>query len=254
MSTSTPATAAATKGLHVANLQKKVGARQILRNVSLNVQRGQVVALLGPNGAGKTSSFQAVIGLTHVDSGTITLDGADLTHLPMYRRARLGLGYLPQEASIFRGLTVEKNLRGVLEMVTRSRAELNTRLEELLGEFGLTRVRHSPAPALSGGERRRVEIARALATNPAFIMLDEPFAGVDPLAIRDVKNLVLHLKTRGMGVLITDHNVRDTLSLVDHAYIMAEGQVLASGTPQEIVKNPDVRRVYLGDDFELGTK
>lgn len=238
-------------GLHVRNLQKKVGARQILRNVSLDVQRGQVVALLGPNGAGKTSSFQAVIGLTHVDSGSITLDGADLTHLPMYRRARLGLGYLPQEASIFRGLTVEKNLTGVLEMVTRSRAELNTRLEELLTEFGLTRVRHSPAPALSGGERRRVEIARDLATNPAFIMLDEPFAGVDPLAIRDVKNLVLHLKTRGMGVLITDHNVRDTLTLVDHAYIMAEGQVLASGTPQQIVKNADVRRVYLGEDFEL---
>lgn len=238
-------------GLHVANLQKKVGARHILRNVSLNVQRGQVVALLGPNGAGKTSSFQAVIGLTHVDSGVITLDGADLTHLPMYRRARLGLGYLPQEASIFRGLTVEKNLRSVLEMVTRTRAEMNTRLEELLSEFGLTRVRHSPAPALSGGERRRVEIARALATNPAFMLLDEPFAGVDPLAIRDVKNLVLQLKTRGMGVLITDHNVRDTLSLVDYAYIMAEGQVLASGTPAEIVKNADVRRVYLGEDFEL---
>jgi lipopolysaccharide export system ATP-binding protein len=247
-----PAAIITHKGLHVANLQKKVGSRQILRNVSLNVQRGQVVALLGPNGAGKTSSFQAVIGLTHVDSGTITLDGADLAHLPMYRRARLGLGYLPQEASIFRGLTVEKNLRSVLEMVTRSSAELTTRLEELLTEFGLTRVRHSPAPALSGGERRRVEIARALATNPAFIMLDEPFAGVDPLAIRDVKNLVLHLKTRGMGVLITDHNVRDTLSLVDYAYIMAEGQVLASGTPQEIVRNADVRRVYLGDDFELG--
>lgn len=240
-------------GLQVRNLQKKVGARQILRNVSLDVQRGQVVALLGPNGAGKTSSFQAVIGLTHVDTGSITLDGADLTHLPMYRRARLGLGYLPQEASIFRGLSVEKNLRGVLEMVCESRAELNTRLESLLSEFGLTRVRHSPAPALSGGERRRVEIARALATNPAFIMLDEPFAGVDPLAIRDVKNLVLHLKTRGMGVLITDHNVRDTLTLVDHAYIMAEGQVLASGTPQQIVKNADVRRVYLGEDFELAS-
>ena len=239
------------QGLHVTNLQKKVGARQILRNVSLDVQRGQVVALLGPNGAGKTSSFQAVIGLTHVDSGSITLDGVEITHLPMYRRARLGLGYLPQEASIFRGLSVEKNLRAVLEMVTRTRAQLNTRLEELLTEFGITRVRHSPAPALSGGERRRVEIARALATNPAFILLDEPFAGVDPLAIRDVKNLVMQLKTRGMGVLITDHNVRDTLSLVDYAYIMAEGQVLASGTPTEIVNNPDVRRVYLGEDFTL---
>ncbi len=239
------------KGLYVEGLQKRVGARQILRNVSLSVQRGQVVALLGPNGAGKTSSFQAVIGLTHVDAGIITLDGADLTHLPMYRRARLGLGYLPQESSIFRGLSVEKNLLAVLEMVCRTHAEQTTRLEELLNEFGLTKVRHSPAPALSGGERRRVEIARALAANPQFMMLDEPFAGVDPLAIRDVKNLVLHLKTRGMGVLITDHNVRDTLSLVDHAYIMAEGQVLASGTPAQIVANPDVRRVYLGDDFEL---
>ena len=250
MSKTTPSTPSST-GLQVRGLQKRVGARQILRDVSLDVQRGQVVALLGPNGAGKTSSFQAVIGLTHVDSGSITLDGNDITHLPMYRRARLGLGYLPQEASIFRGLSVEKNLTAVLEMVCRSRAELSGRLEELLGEFGLNRVRHSPAPALSGGERRRVEIARALATNPAFILLDEPFAGVDPLAIRDVKNLVLHLKTRGMGVLITDHNVRDTLSLVDHAYIMAEGQVLASGSPAQIVKNADVRRVYLGDDFTL---
>ncbi len=240
-----------TQGLHVQSLHKRAGARQILRNVSLSMQRGQVVALLGPNGAGKTSSFQAIIGLTHVDSGTITLDGTDLTHLPMYRRARLGLGYLPQEASIFRGLTVEKNLLAVLEMVSATHAEQSTRLEELLTEFGLTKVRHSPAPALSGGERRRVEIARALAANPQFMMLDEPFAGVDPLAIRDVKNLVLHLKTRGMGVLITDHNVRDTLSLVDYAYIMAEGQVLAHGTPAQIVKNPDVRRVYLGDDFEL---
>lgn len=238
-------------GLHVAALQKRVGTRHILRNVGLNVQKGEVVALLGPNGAGKTTCFQSIIGLTHVDSGTLTLDGTSLAHLPMYRRARLGLGYLPQEASIFRGLSVEQNLRAVLEMVTRTRAERNTRLEELLTEFGLTRVRHSPAPALSGGERRRVEIARALAANPAFILLDEPFAGVDPLAIRDVKNLVLHLKTRGMGVLITDHNVRDTLTLVDRAYIMAEGQVLASGTPEEIVRNADVRRVYLGEDFEL---
>lgn len=242
---------AAHPGLHVVTLGKTIGARQILRNVSLDVQRGEVVALLGPNGAGKTSCFQAIIGLNQVDKGTITLDGRDLTPLPMYRRARLGLGYLPQESSIFRGLTVEQNLRAVLEMVTATHAELTTRLEELLAEFGLTRVRHSPAPALSGGERRRVEIARALAANPAFMMLDEPFAGVDPLAIRDVKNLVLHLRDRGMGVLITDHNVRDTLTLVDRAYIMAEGQVLASGTPKEIVANADVRRVYLGEDFEL---
>jgi len=239
------------EGLHVVDLQKKIGARQLLRKVGLHVNRGEVVALLGPNGAGKTTCFQSIIGLTHVDSGTITLDGRDLIHLPMYRRARMGLGYLPQEASIFRGLSVEQNLTAVLEMVTRTRAERITRLDELLTEFGLTKVRHSPAPALSGGERRRVEIARALAANPAFMMLDEPFAGVDPIAIRDVKNLVLHLKTRGMGVLITDHNVRDTLTLVDRAYIMAEGQILASGTPRQIVANPDVRRVYLGEDFEL---
>lgn len=238
-------------GLQVEGLCKRVGARQIIREVSLTVRRGEVVALLGPNGAGKTSSFQAIIGLTQVEKGSITLDGTDITHLPMYRRARLGLGYLPQEASIFRGLSVEKNLQAVLEMVCNTHAALTTRLEELLGEFGLTKVRKSPATALSGGERRRVEIARALATGPSYIMLDEPFAGVDPLAIRDVKELVLHLKARGMGVLITDHNVRDTLTLVDRAYIMAEGRVLASGTPQEIVANADVRRVYLGEDFEL---
>lgn len=240
-------------GLQAEGLVKRVGSRTILKEVSLNVQKGEVVALLGPNGAGKTSCFQSIIGLTEVSSGAITLDGEDLTHLPMYRRARLGLGYLPQEASIFRGLSVEENLKGVLEMVTRSRAELTTWLEELLDEFGIARVRTSPALALSGGERRRVEIARALATNPAYIMLDEPFAGVDPIAIRDVKQLVLHLKTRGMGVLITDHNVRDTLTLVDRAYIMSEGKILASGTPEEIVKNPDVRRVYLGEDFDLPT-
>jgi lipopolysaccharide export system ATP-binding protein len=238
-------------GLFVEGLVKKAGARRILNDVGLTVQRGEVVALLGPNGAGKTSCFQAIIGLTHVDNGRVVLDGQKLTHLPMYRRARLGLGYLPQEASIFRGLTVEENLLAVLEMVTKHKAEREARLEELLSEFGLFKVRHSPAPALSGGERRRVEIARALATNPGYIMLDEPFAGVDPIAVRDVKTLVLHLRDRGMGVLITDHNVRDTLSLVDRAYIMAEGKILANGTPEEIVANPDVRRVYLGDDFEL---
>lgn len=241
----------ASVGLHVAGLMKQAGVRRILNRVGLDVRKGEVVALLGPNGAGKTSCFQAIIGLTHVQSGVIELDGKDMTHLPMYRRARLGLGYLPQEASIFRGLTVEQNLLAVLEMVTRTRAECLARLEELLAEFGLHKVRHSPAPALSGGERRRVEIARALATNPSYMMLDEPFAGVDPIAVRDVKHLVLHLRDRGMGVLITDHNVRDTLSLVDRAYIMAEGQILASGTPEEIVANADVRRVYLGDDFEL---
>ncbi len=238
-------------GLQVENLTKNVGPRAILRGVSLTVRRGEVVALLGPNGAGKTSCFQAIVGLTDVSGGTITLDGADLTHLPMYRRARAGLGYLPQEASIFRGLTTEQNIRAVLEMVTHNKAELQERLDELLAEFGIGRIRHSPSPALSGGERRRVEIARALATNPSYIMLDEPFAGVDPIAVRDVKHLVMHLKTRGMGVLITDHNVRDTLTLVDRAYIMAEGRVIASGTPAEIVANTDVRRVYLGEDFDL---
>lgn len=240
-------------GLSVEGLEKTVGQRRILRGVSLTVRRGEVVALLGPNGAGKTSSFQAVVGLTDVDKGSITLDGVHLTGLPMYRRARAGLGYLPQEASVFRGLSAEDNIKAVLEMVVRDRAELSERLEELIVEFGLEKVRRSPSPALSGGERRRVEIARCLATNPAYVMLDEPFAGVDPLAVRDVKELVVHLKQRGLGVLITDHNVRDTLTLVDRAYIMAEGQVIASGTPQEIVANKDVRKVYLGEDFELPT-
>ncbi|MCA3243910.1 MAG: LPS export ABC transporter ATP-binding protein [Alphaproteobacteria bacterium] len=233
------------------NLQRAVGTRQILRDVSLQVNKGEVVALLGPNGAGKTSAFQAIIGLTKLDRGSITLNGEALTGLPMFRRARKGLGYLPQEASIFRGLTVQQNLDAVLEMVCPTHAALETRRAELLAEFGLERVRHSPAPALSGGERRRVEIARALATNPSFLLLDEPFAGVDPLAIADVKALIAHLKERGMGVLITDHNVRETLTIVDNAYIMAEGRVIASGSPKQIAANPDVKRVYLGEDFKL---
>ncbi|HEX2859881.1 MAG TPA: LPS export ABC transporter ATP-binding protein [Alphaproteobacteria bacterium] len=239
-------------GLKAESLVRKVGARTLLRQVSLVVRRGEVVALLGPNGAGKTTCFQALVGMTPVDGGHIWLDGAELTPWPMYRRARAGLGYLPQEASIFRGLNVEDNLRAVLELVCKSHAELKQRLDELLAEFGLERVRFSPSPALSGGERRRVEIARALATNPAYLLLDEPFAGVDPIAVRDIKQLVQHLKNRGLGVLITDHNVRDTLSLVDRAYIMAEGQVLASGTPAEVAGNADVKRVYLGDDFHFG--
>lgn len=244
-------TAAKTSGLIVKNLTKQVGQRQLVREVSLEVRPGEVVALLGPNGAGKTSTFQAIVGLTHANGGTITLNGEDISAAPMYRRARAGLGYLPQEASIFRGLTVEENLNGVLELVTRTRAARQVRLTELLEEFGLTKVRHSPALALSGGERRRVEIARALATNPTTMLLDEPFAGVDPIAVRDVMRLTLQLKQRGLGVLITDHNVRDTLALVDRAYIMAEGRVLASGTPEEIVANEAVRKVYLGEDFEL---
>lgn len=240
-----------TSGLIIQNLAKKVGKRTIINNVSLHVGKSEVVALLGPNGAGKTSCFQAIIGLNDINGGTITLNGQDVSALPMYRRARLGLGYLPQESSIFRGLTVAQNLRAVLEMVCKTHAEQETRLTELLAEFGLEKVQNSPATALSGGERRRVEIARALATNPSFMMLDEPFAGVDPLAIRDVKNLVTHLKQRGMGVLITDHNVRDTLTLVDRAYIISEGKIIASGTPHEITQNPDVKRVYLGEDFQL---
>ena len=238
-------------GLVVRNLVKQVGQRKLVREVNLDVKPGEVVALLGPNGAGKTSTFQAIVGLTHANGGVITLNGKDISHAPMYRRSRAGLGYLPQEASIFRGLTVEENLNGVLELVTRTRAARQVRLTELLEEFGLTKVRNSPALALSGGERRRVEIARALATNPTIMLLDEPFAGVDPLAVRDVMRLTLQLKQRGLGVLITDHNVRDTLAMVDRAYIMAEGRVLASGTPEEIVANEAVRKVYLGDDFEL---
>lgn len=237
--------------LSAQHLQRHVGKRHILRDVSLQVESGQVVALLGPNGAGKTSAFQAIIGLTQLTSGSITLNGEELQNLPMYRRARKGVGYLPQEASIFRGLSVQQNLDAVLEMVCPTHAALVARRDELIAEFGLEKVRHSPAPALSGGERRRVEIARALATNPSFLLLDEPFAGVDPLAIADVKTLISHLKQRGMGVLITDHNVRETLAIVDHAFIMAEGRVIAGGTPTEIAANPDVRRVYLGEDFRL---
>ncbi|MFO0500260.1 MAG: LPS export ABC transporter ATP-binding protein [Pseudomonadota bacterium] len=232
-------------------LERTVGKRQILREVSLQVKQGEVVALLGPNGAGKTSAFQAIIGLTRLSGGKITLGNEDITLLPMYRRARKGLGYLPQEASIFRGLTVQQNLDAVLEMVCPNHATLETRRSELLNEFGLERVKNSPAPALSGGERRRVEIARALATNPRFLLLDEPFAGVDPLAIADVKLLIQHLKERGMGVLITDHNVRETLAIVDTAYIMAEGRVIASGSPAQIAANSAVRKVYLGEDFRL---
>ena len=194
-----------------------------------------------------------MIGLTRIDSGSITLNNEDISALPMYRRARKGLGYLPQEASIFRGLTVQENLDAVLEMVCPTHAALETRRSELLAEFGLEKVRHSPAPALSGGERRRVEIARALATSPGYLLLDEPFAGVDPLAIADVKGLIAHLKKRGMGILITDHNVRETLAIVDNAFIMAEGRVIASGTPKQIAANPDVKRVYLGDDFKLAS-
>ncbi len=231
------------------NLQKTYKTRKVVRGVSLAVGRGESVGLLGPNGAGKTTTFYMITGLVPADEGVITLDGHDVTKLPMYRRARLGIGYLPQEASIFRGLTVEQNILAVLELVEPRRKRRKEQLDSLLEEFKITRLRKSPSIALSGGERRRCEIARALASRPSFMLLDEPFAGIDPLAVGDIQDLVRHLTQRGIGVLITDHNVRETLSLVDRAYVIADGQVLTHGNPQEIITNDDVRRVYLGDMF-----
>ncbi len=237
--------------LTVDSVVKSFKKRPVVRGVSLSLERGEAVGLLGPNGAGKTTVFYMITGLIPADEGRILLDGEDITRLPMYRRARLGIGYLPQEASIFRGLTVEQNIRAVLELVEPDKAKRAEHLEALLEEFKITRVRNSPSIALSGGERRRVEIARALASRPAFMLLDEPFAGIDPIAIGDIRDLVRHLTDRGIGVLITDHNVRETLDLVDRAYIIAEGQLLTEGSPAEIVANEDVRRVYLGDEFTL---
>jgi len=238
-------------GLVAANLGKQYKGRPVLRDVSLTVQRGEAVGLLGPNGAGKTTSFYIITGLIKADAGSIILDGHDITGLPMYRRARLGIGYLPQEASIFRGLSVEDNIRAVLEVVEGDPHRREQMLEDLLAEFSVTHLRRAPAVALSGGERRRVEIARALATQPSFILLDEPLAGIDPIAVAEIRSLVLQLKQRGIGVLITDHNVRETLDLVDRAYIIHEGRVLKTGTPEEIVEDEDVRRVYLGERFKL---
>lgn len=238
-------------GLVVEGLRKSYKRRPVVRDVSLSVRRGEAVGLLGPNGAGKTTVFYMITGLIAADSGTISLDGADITHLPMYRRARLGIGYLAQESSIFRGLTVEENIRAVLELTEGSRQVRDSKLRELLDEFSITHLRHSPAVALSGGERRRVEIARALAASPEFMLLDEPFAGIDPIAISDIRKLVRQLTARGIGVLVTDHNVRETLELIDTALIIHEGQVLTEGTPDEIVSNADVRRYYLGADFSL---
>lgn len=238
-------------GLVIDAVEKKFRKRSVLRGVSLKIDKGEVVGLLGPNGAGKTTTFYTMIGLIEPDAGRILLDGHDITHLPMYRRARLGIGYLPQEASIFRGMNVEENIWAVLEICEPDRNIREEMLESLLTEFSITHIRHASAMALSGGERRRVEIARALATRPSFILLDEPFAGIDPIAISDIRNLVSHLKDRGIGVLITDHNVRETLEIIDRAYIIHDGQVLMSGTPKEIVENEDVRRVYLGDSFSL---
>ncbi len=238
-------------GLAARNIGKRFKKRPVLRDVSLHLQRGEAIGLLGPNGAGKTTCFYIITGLISADYGTITLDGHDITDLPMYRRARLGIGYLPQEASIFRGMTVENNIRAVLEVVEPIRENRQRMLEDLLAEFSISHLRRTPALALSGGERRRVEIARALASQPAFILLDEPLAGIDPIAVGEIRDLVFHLKDRGIGVLITEHNVRDTLELIDRAYILNEGRVLMEGRPDEIVAHEGVRRVYLGDRFSL---
>jgi lipopolysaccharide export system ATP-binding protein len=238
-------------GLEVVSIAKSYDKRSILSDVSLSVARGEVVGLLGPNGAGKTTCFYSVMGLVKPDAGRILLDGEDITKLPMYRRAILGLGYLPQETSIFRGLTVEQNIGAVLELAVPGKAARAERLEFLLEEFGLTKLRKSAAMALSGGERRRCEIARALAANPSIILLDEPFAGIDPLSISDIRDLVKDLKQRSIGVLITDHNVRETLDIVDRACIIYDGRVLFAGSPQELVADENVRRLYLGESFSL---
>jgi lipopolysaccharide export system ATP-binding protein len=237
--------------LAVAGLRKSYRSRTVVHEAGLTVRNGEAVGLLGPNGAGKTTIFYMITGLVSADRGTISLDGHDITHLPMYRRARLGIGYLPQEASVFRGLSVEDNIRGVLEVVERDRRERERKLDALLEEFDIARLRKSPSIALSGGERRRCEIARALASSPSFVLLDEPFAGIDPIAVGDIQDLVRHLKGRGIGVLITDHNVRETLGLIDRAYIIHSGRVLTEGTPDAIVADEDVRRLYLGEDFRL---
>src|SRR4051812_36807514 len=237
--------------LAVHSVEKSFGSRQVVRGVSIYVRRGEAVGLLGPNGAGKTTVFYMITGLIKADRGAIELDGHDVTKLPMYQRARLGIGYLPQEASIFRGLTVEQNIRAVLEVVEPSKKKREAELSSLLDEFNIARLRKTPSIALSGGERRRVEIARALATRPNYMLLDEPFAGIDPIAVGDIQDLVRHLTNRGIGVLITDHNVRETLGLTDRAYIVYAGEILTEGNPDEIVNNPDVRRLYLGEEFRL---
>ncbi len=243
--------------LQARHLRKSYGGRQVVKDVSLSVQKGEVVGLLGPNGAGKTTSFYMIVGLVRCDGGHIGIDGHDVTHMPIHRRSRLGLSYLPQEASIFRKLNVQDNVRAVLELQKDeagrplARAEIEQRLTGLLQELREDHLRDSPALALSGGERRRVEIARALATQPRFILLDEPFAGIDPIAVIEIQRIIGFLKARGIGVLITDHNVRETLGICDHAFIISEGQVLAQGTPSEIVDNAEVRRVYLGEHFRM---
>jgi lipopolysaccharide export system ATP-binding protein len=237
--------------LRAEGLMKRYRKRTVVSDVSLTVESGEVVGLLGPNGAGKTTCFYMILGLVPIDRGAVTLDGEDLTHLPIFRRSRLGLSYLPQEASIFRKLTVAQNIQAVLELQGMEAEEVETRLEALLDDLHIGHLRSSPAISLSGGERRRVEIARALATNPRFILLDEPFAGVDPIAVLDIQQIIRFLKERGIGVLITDHNVRETLGICDHAYIINQGSVLAFGKPQEIIYNEAVRKVYLGENFRL---
>jgi lipopolysaccharide export system ATP-binding protein len=246
-----PRLVAKAAGLEARGLGKRFKGRVVLRDVDLEVRRGEAVGLLGPNGAGKTTCFYIVTGLLQADQGTVCLDGADITDLPMYRRARLGIGYLPQEASIFRGLTVEANVRAVLEVIEPVAEQREAQLEQLLVEFSLTHIRRAAALELSGGERRRVEIARALASRPSFLLLDEPLAGIDPINVTEIRELVAHLKDRGLGVLITDHNVRDTLDIIDRAYILHEGRVLTEGVPGEIIAHEGVRRVYLGDRFSL---
>jgi lipopolysaccharide export system ATP-binding protein len=236
-------------GLVATGVGKTYRKRPVVRNVSVTLRRGEAVGLLGPNGAGKTTTFYMIVGLVKPDTGGITLDGADITTLPMYRRARLGIGYLPQEASVFRGLTVEQNIMAVLEVVEPDSDTRALMVDELMAEFGIGHLRRTPALALSGGERRRVEIARALATQPSYILLDEPLAGIDPIAVGEIRDLVGHLKNRGIGVLITDHNVRETLDIIDRAYILHDGQVLMEGRPDEVVAHEDVRRVYLGERF-----
>ncbi len=246
-----PAVDAAEGLLTVHNVQKSYGGRRVVAGANLAVRRGEAVGLLGPNGAGKTTIFYMITGLVQADGGTVELDGHDITHLPMYRRSRLGIGYLPQEASIFRGLSVEDNIYAVLEVVEQNKQRREAELSLLLEEFHITHLRKSQAISLSGGERRRCEIARALATRPAFMLLDEPFAGIDPIAVGEIQNLVRHLTMRSIGVLITDHNVRETLGLIDRAYIIHSGQVLMEGKPEDIVASEDVRRLYLGEQFSL---
>jgi lipopolysaccharide export system ATP-binding protein len=238
-------------GLVIRNIGKSYKKRPVLRDVSLELHRGEVVALLGPNGAGKTTCFYSISGLVNPDAGEVIVDGVEITYLPMYRRAKLGIGYLPQEASIFRGMSVEDNIRSILELNIKGHRQQQKMLDELLAEFSITHLRRASALALSGGERRRVEIARCLASQPKYVLFDEPFAGVDPIAVNEIRDLVSHLKDRGIGVLITDHNVRETLEIVDRAYILHDGTVLMSGTPDEVVQNKQVRQVYLGEQFRI---